>query len=399
VAKRKLHDWLTSYLKYTENSEAPTSYHAWVGISCIAATLQRHVYMVRGHSKIYPNQYIVLVGPSGEARKGEAISIGRSVVEAIGIPIVGEDNSQEAIIRDMRNSIVTFTDKSTGKIKTQCAVSCFAEELAVFTGYQNSTLLAYMTNWYDSRDLWTRRTKHQGVDEIRGMCFNLIGGTAPDWIPHIFTRENIGGGLTSRIMFVVEEERGKIVEDPNEFPPDKQLQDDLTYDLENIHMITGAYKFTDDALDFYKSVYRDQEEEKRAGRPAVPGTQFGGYMARRAVHLIKTAMALSAAVGDDMFVKKETVERALCLILDAEKHMSKVFRGIGKARYSEEAEAVLDFVRRHKVVKRSDLLRYFERQLDMTSLEAVERVLEGMKLVEIKVDRDAGERIYRYIGD
>jgi len=33
------------------------------------------------------------------------------------------------------------------------------------------------------------------------MCFNLIGGTAPDWIPHIFTRENIGGGLTSRIMY------------------------------------------------------------------------------------------------------------------------------------------------------------------------------------------------------
>jgi len=148
VAKRKLHDWLTSYIKYTENSEAPTSYHAWVGISCIAATLQRHVYMVRGHAKIYANQYIVLVGPSGEARKGEAISIGRDLVESIGIPIIGEDNSQEAIIRDMSLSIVTFTDKTTNQIKTQCAVSCFAEELAVFTGYQNSTLLAYLTNWY-----------------------------------------------------------------------------------------------------------------------------------------------------------------------------------------------------------------------------------------------------------
>jgi len=167
---RRLNDWIKNYIQYTEYSESPLSYHTWAGVFCLASALQRKVYMQWGHTTIYPNQYIILVGPSGRARKGEAITTARSLIEELNIPLISDDNSPEAVILDMKRSTTNFTDAISGAVRLQSAVSCFAEELAVFTGYQNSAFLAYLTQWYDSRDKWVRRTKHQGTDEIVPGC-------------------------------------------------------------------------------------------------------------------------------------------------------------------------------------------------------------------------------------
>ena len=85
--KRMLSDWLAGYIEYTKNTEPPLSYHIWVGISTIAAALERKVYMKWGHSDIYPNQYIVLIGPSGQSRKGEAVNLARNFIDHIGVNV------------------------------------------------------------------------------------------------------------------------------------------------------------------------------------------------------------------------------------------------------------------------------------------------------------------------
>ena len=66
---RILTDWLDNYMKYTENSEPHPRFRLWTGISVISACLMRKCKIPWGFFDIYPNMYIVLVGPSGVGRE------------------------------------------------------------------------------------------------------------------------------------------------------------------------------------------------------------------------------------------------------------------------------------------------------------------------------------------
>src|SRR5574337_1692764 len=142
--KRRSHDWIRAFEKYTENSESPRMFHTWAACSTLAAAMQRRCYMRWGHDTIYPNLYVVLVGPSGRVRKGDPINIARSFVTPLRLPTIGEDNTPEYIIRFMRESATNFTDQSTGKVCQHSSVTCFVEELSVLTGERNTKFLAYL---------------------------------------------------------------------------------------------------------------------------------------------------------------------------------------------------------------------------------------------------------------
>lgn len=395
--QRLLPDWISAFENYTENSESPRSFHLWAACSAVAAALQRRCYITWGHNTVYPNMYVVLVGPSGRARKSEPINISRYFIEKLNIPLIGEDNSQEAIIREMKNSVQSFTDRRTRRIQFHSSVSCFLEELSVFTGQQNTQFLAYLTNWYDSRDKWKRSTKHQGIDEIIGMCFNMLAATAPDWLPYILPREAIGGGFTSRCIFVVEERKSKIVANPNLHKPDASLAKHLSVDLELINTMSGPFELDQKATELYTEWYIKEEEKNEVGRSTMGDELFNGYTARRPMHLFKLAMVMSASRGDDYAITAKDFNRAKALLEITEKRMPKVFAGIGKAKYAEETELALSYIARRGSVSKSELLRQFFRTLDNYSLDIVIRVLSDMRLIKIIIGK--GETVYQYTGE
>jgi len=80
MARRIKDSWIREYLRYTENTESPSMFHLWVGISTIASVVDRDIYVNQGFFKIYPNLYIILVAGSQECRKSTAINIGESLL-------------------------------------------------------------------------------------------------------------------------------------------------------------------------------------------------------------------------------------------------------------------------------------------------------------------------------
>jgi len=395
--KRKLDDWLTSYLEYTENSESPISYHTWAAVSCIAGALQRKTYMQLGHSTLYPNNYIILIGPSANARKGEPLVIAQSIVSELNLYVIGEDSTPEALIRDIKGAETTFLDGATGNWKWQSACTGFIEELAVFTGFQNSTFLAYLTNWYDSRDKWTRKTKHQGVDEIIGMCFNFIASTAPDWLPHILPREAIGGGFTSRCIFIVEQHKRKTVLDPNANLPPKSLKDKLVHDLEIIQTLTGEYQWSPDAKAAYEDWYEEEDRKLLSGHPFLGDPALNGYAGRRPAHIRKISMALAASHSNQLVIELMDFSRARILIESAERNMAQLFSGIGRGRYVAETDMVISYLRDHREVTKSQLLRDLYRNLDdEASLKSIIIVLGEMHIIRQTI-KESGEVYYEYL--
>ena len=214
---RELENWLDSYLEYTANTESPTSYHVWCGLSVIAGALQRKVYLKWGLGQvIYPNLYVVLIGPSGKTRKGVALGIAKDLLKQIpGVTVAPESSSgKQSTILVMKRAGMDFIDPQDGKTKRHCSVTAFSEELSVFLGQGDIAYLSSLTDWYDSKDDWEYETVGRGKDSIKGVCLNLVGGTAPDWIQSMIPHEAVGGGFTSRVIFIVKSSSGKIVPEP-----------------------------------------------------------------------------------------------------------------------------------------------------------------------------------------
>lgn len=399
---RELSDWLTKYLEYTENSESPISYHTWCGLSVIAGALQRRVYLKWGLGRvIYPNLYVVLVGPSGRTRKGVAIGIAKDFLKKIpGITVTPESSSgRQAMIMAMKRAIVNFQDPSDGKIKFHCSVTAFSEELSVFLGQGDIAYLSNLTDWYDSKDDWEYETVGRGKDSLQGLCLNLMGGTAPDWIQSMIPQEALGGGFTSRIIFVVEEVKRKII--PKYIPTQEELemQEVLQRDLERISQLAGEITFTEDAEKLYIDWYIDQDKKLSAGLPAVPDTRFAGYCERRATHLQKLMILCSASRCDDLKISAADFNRALSLLHMAEINMPKTFGGLGKSRMSDETDAVMSYIKSVRTTTRKILLQKFYRDLDPNTLAQVESLMTQMGVLKIKLMPEHADKQYTWIGD
>lgn len=397
MSKRRLSDWISAYLEYVDNTEPPLSYHTWVGISTIASSLRRRVFIKWGYDIIYPNMFIVLVGSSGRCRKGTAMRLGYNLLKEVKIKIAAESITREALIRRMKNSIDTYIDPDTKKLKTHSSLAVVSEELSVFLGQNNVKFLADLTNLYDCQDEWTYETKLSGTDSVQGVCLNILGGTAPDWLTSILPQEAIGGGFTSRIIFVVEENKRKTVSGDQQDPQAIILKKALIEDLERISMLAGQFEFSPDAHDMYTSWYEEQDAMMKTGDFPISDPRLAGYCDRRQTHLRKLCMVFSASRGDDMVIMPSDFERSLNVLETAEVKMPRVFAGIGQAKFVQSTEKILAMIAARGQVTRGEVMLQFFRDVDAETMDLIERTLEAMQVIRKKVDTMNNEITYIYI--
>ncbi len=405
---RELNDWLDSYIEYTDSAESPLSYHTWCGLSVIAGALQRRVYLRWGLGQvIYPNLYAVLVGASGRTRKGVAISIAKDLLKKIqGISIAPESSSgRQAMILAMKRANALFTDPTDGRQKAHCSITAFSEELSVFLGQSDIAYLSNLTDWYDSKDDWEYESVGRGKDTLEGLCVNLMGATAPDWLQSMIPAEAVGGGFTSRIIFVVEEKKRKTVPEHTMTPRESKLQELLLNDLERISQLSGQIIFSEDAKQLYIDWYVDQDEKLSAGLPVIDDPRFAGYCERRATHIRKLMIISAVSHNDDLIIQPEDFLRSKKLLETVEVNMSKTFGGLGRAKNSDILENIKKYLQQMRMSTRKIVMAKFYRDITPQDLSAIELTLQQMGLIKIKVlpgtkDKpDQNDRVYEWIGE
>lgn len=370
---RKLDDWIGSYIKYTDNSEPPDLYKEWVAISVVASVLQRKCSLPWGEITFYPNMYVVLVGPSGKCRKGTAMGPGYRLLNELGIKMAAEAITREALIRELKQTTSTEVDPNTGSIDLHSSLTIYSQELTVFLGYNNMALMSDLTDWYDCRSRWTYRTKNMGTDEIIGVWVNLIGATTPELIQSTLPRDAIGGGLTSRIIFVYEDQKGKIVPTPFITKKEESLRDDMIADLERIGTLRGEFRITDDFLDMYVDWYTDQHKSSEFN-----DMRFSGYIERRPTHLLKLCIILSASSRDDMIIDEKIFNRAKSLLARTEGKMMLTFSGVGKSETSDVLSRVMAYIGSEGEITFMRLLKMFYYDADKETLTKIVGTLTAM---------------------
>lgn len=356
-------------MQLTENTEAPYIYRKWVAISVLGAALRRKCYLNWGNvGNLYPNMYIVLVGPSG-ARKTTAMRLGEFFINKTGIFTSSEAITKEALVLELEASL----DEDT----LQSSVTVFSEELTVFLGYDNSEMMSYLCSWYDCKDLWKYKTKNRGENEILGVWVNILGATTPSSLRKNLPMDAIGGGLASRIIFVYAKRKARPIAFPFDDPKKEKLREKLLSDYFLIAGLKGSFKFTDTFAAGYKIWYEAQEEDD----PFMFDKNFDGYSSRRPGHLLKLCMILSASRDQKMLIDGEILKRAIATLEEVEKDMKKVFSGIGLSDTSDLQFQILNYIESKGRVYKKDLFNAFH--MDLAGPQQLDAFLDMYKAAGI----------------
>lgn len=379
---RKLPNWIDAFLYYTENTEPPYLFRKWTAISCIASAMQRKCAIEWGTAlTFYPNLFVVLVGPSATG-KGTAMNPGLDIISEINsIRMASNATSLQALIRHLKDTNLTDIDLNTGQQTYHSSLTIFSKEFTVFLGYHNRELMAALCDWYDCDKKWSYDTIARKKEEIVGVWLNLIAGTTPDLIQSSLPIESIGGGLTSRIIFVSEEKKGKLVTMPVQSPKDLELRELLISDLEKISMLSGRFKYTRKFVDIWTEWCIDAEKN-----PPFYDKKFEGYIGRRRTHLMKLSMIVSASHGQhDLSITGDDLNEAINILNEVEVKMESVFRGVGKSDIASLINNSTAFLVNHRKpeVPFFEFARRFNSDMDKLTMDRVLDTLEASNIVRV----------------
>jgi len=361
----RLHsNWLSAYLKYCQHSEAPDKFHFWTGVSVIAGALRRKVWIDQGYFQWTPNFYIVFVAPPGIVSKSTTASIGMRILRKIPDIHFGPDAvTWQSLVQSLAKSTETFSlpNDPDGKMFPMSAITIVSSEFGTFLNPNDRDMVDVLVSLWDGQvGIFEKATKTQGDDRIENPWINIIACTTPAWIAGNFPEYMIGGGFTSRTVFVYAEEKRHLVAYPKEhIPANFEVQgQELLRDLEVIAtQMAGEYIITPEALKWGVQWYEEHYEK----RPAhLDNARFGGYIARKQTHIHKLAMVLAAAESNELKLHKHHLEMSAEYVDELELDMPKVFANIGRTPLADLSEELKHYVIRKSKVEIHDLFKRFE---------------------------------------
>ena len=375
---RHLSDWLEYYLKFTQNSEPPRLYHLWTGISCITSCLQRKCWLNWGYENLYPNFYIVLVGPPG-GRKGTAMKYGKGLLRELKVQLSSDSlGSIQTLYKELMESTGTYRTED-GVILEHRSLSVWSEEFQVFLHNSDQRLIPNLTDLFDSPDVWRYSTLKRGLEDLSKCWLNILGAITPSLLQGNLNREVAGGGLISRMIFVVGYGKRKKVPVTFLSKEEEQLRDHLLADLEQIKQLAGPFRPTAKFIEEYSKWYMSNESTAGVG-----SEKFIGYNERRATHLRKLCMVMSASKDDDMVLKKEHLDRALYILRHTEREMPNAFYGLGKGAHAQTLAEMLTFINDHKRCNTQEVYSEFLFDASRPELESYLDILQNAGHIKLE---------------
>ncbi len=347
-------------MDFTQHSESPSDFHLWTGVSVIASALRRRVWIDMKYFEWTPNFYVILVGPPGVASKSTSMRIGQSLLSDLNIHIGPTSMTWQALAESLEEAheMVNMGEHIDGPYMSMSCVSCFVGELGTFLNPRDKELVDVLVSlWDGQQEVFHRRTRSQGDTKIFNPWLNLIACTTPAWLTENFPESMVGGGLTSRIVFVYGDTKRRLIAYPAFEMDHKETAEQegkLKEDLLQISMLKGEYKLTADAVmwgeDWYKKHWTQDTSHTLE--------RYEGYMARKQTHIHKISMIIAAASRDDLHITVQDLKQAEQLTTCVEYSMQKVFSAIGSSETNKQLERILKLLTgRSEGVARNTLWR------------------------------------------
>jgi len=372
-------NFFTDYKIYTEKSESPDIFHIWTCLGTLAAAVARNVWIDFQSYKIYPNQYIILVAGSAVCRKSSALDFGKEILKMMEKPppMFSQKITTEALIRFMQQH------KGHGTV--------MASELAVFLGNDaaGSGLLASLCDLYDCRDNWSYQTIGRGEEILKYPCLNLLAASTLEWLRFSLPRDAIGGGFTSRVLFVYASDRRFKEALPFLGPEQIAARKRVVDRLNEVKQVTGAFTI----IPVAEKAYRDWYSKQTAGGDF----GMGGYYGRKQTHVLKIAMLLAIAESDDLVLNASHIAAAVDLLGTLENFMPDAVSEVYSTQFGQETAIVLGYIRKFSGISHSKLQKSVWRYMKAKELNEAVSTLASAGVITRDVDPKTQGRSYRIL--
>jgi hypothetical protein len=207
---------------FHEGSPSPAN---WIDLSwyfCVAAALQRKVWMGRLKERpLFPNLYIVLMGPPG---------LGKSIIVNPAHDLLKywtyntddqtkDDNSTcnrlietgpddvtyEKFLECLAGATRRFLYKKEGAeaVYTHASMAIILSDMNSLFKKQADKMAKALLKFYDCED-YTYMTKHQGTNLVKASCVSLLCGATPALLKEAAAYNIFDDGFTSRVIFAFE---------------------------------------------------------------------------------------------------------------------------------------------------------------------------------------------------
>ena len=381
---RLLENWIKTYREYTEYTEAPSEFHFWTAVSTICAALRRKVQFDQEYYRWRPNMYIIFVAPPGIATKSTTMNIGLNFLRDLpGVKLGPNAITWQALTQALSESteMILMPD---GLLHPMSCLTFASSEFGTLVDPHDKRMMDILVDFWDGNDgNWEKRTKFSGNDNIPNPWVNIIACTTPSWLTENMPRVMIGGGFTSRCVFVFGEKKRQFIAYPKRHMKPgwiASLREKLAHDLEQISMLKGDFELTEAAYLWGEQWYEKHWTTRPQG---MNDSQFVGYMARKQGHIHKLAMVLSVAEKDDLLIDAPTLKLAADIMTDMEQDMPNVFSQIGTTSEMDIVVRIVETVQAHKKILVGTLYRMFMRQLQWQDFKkAVESAKAGGYVTE-----------------
>lgn len=283
--------------------------------------------VVRGR-QLFPNLYILLVGPPGIG-KTTAIREARELMMRANVSLAPAMISKEKFLLLYAGAMKAPLFQGVPFIHTSYAVTL--DEFSVFLRPNDVEFMTVLTDLYDCQKLFSYSTLNRKDDiRIENSCLNLIGGITPKSIGENFGPSAIGMGFTARLFMVYAEEAEK----KDLFSFDKAPNtSDLAEDLSKIQAVIGEIKISDAGKEYARAWY----ETGCAPLPA--DSRFAEYNPRRHIHWLKLSMLCAASKGATS-IEPWHLEEAKKLLLEMEADMPMALEFMGANPMSNAVKSI-----------------------------------------------------------
>lgn len=329
--------------------------HFWSAIGTVAGALRRRVWIDMKRFQWTPSFYIIFVGPPGIVAKSTTIDISTELLRQVpGIKFGPNAVTWQALVTAFAAASESF--EYNAEWHPMSPLTLVASELGSLLNLQDKDMINLLIELWDGKKKYEKITKMSGNDVIEAPWINLQAGTTPHWIADNMPQGMIGGGLSSRCVFIYADQKERYVAYVDEAvgSTDAALRLQLISDLEQIAMLCGPFTITKDARDWgrawYESFWKDAASR-------MDDQMLEGYAARKQTHIHKVAMVLSASRSDSLVISIDDIQLANTMLEDLEKDMHRVFSRIGRTEDSMQAERFIEFVRRKGSIPYADAYR------------------------------------------
>src|SRR6266498_2223605 len=327
--------FLRDYLEYSTGNEAPEMFHVWGGYVALSAAISRRVWLPFEDTAIFPNIYVMFVGPAGNGKTWAMRKVKRVLSELSYVPIIGSVETPPGLWRFMNgnpkadppvDSPVAFPARwPDGQVREVHPMTIIANEFINFISVDDKGWINALNDIYDE-DLYRYRTKNMGEDILLGPYIVLLGALTNEVASDLQKTRIISTGLARRTLFQYGERRWN---DPHSKPHFDERQraarDRCVAHLKLLQKTGGAFYWSEEVGEWWKAWYDPDLAEVPQRPPALQG-----WYASKSIQVLKLAMLTSLSENRKLRLEIPHFQVALEFFAEMEKDLFRIFGGVGR---------------------------------------------------------------------